>query len=359
MTDDFLCLGIETSCDETSAAIVRNGQEVLSNIVLSQAELHRAYGGVVPELACRAHTETLLPAIEEAFQKAAVQPKDLTAIAVTYRPGLIGALLVGLSTAKTLSFLLKRPLVGVDHLHGHIYANELSHPDLPYPNVHLLVSGGHTNLYLCEDPLLYRELGATRDDAAGEAFDKVASMLGLAYPGGPEIEKLSRQGDSSKIRFPRGTTGEGSLDFSFSGLKTAVLYHLRGQNARRSDGQSPRGRAPGKRKKAQEARRSLSQNPADIAASFQQAIVAVLVEKTMEAAQRYAIDAVTIGGGVASNGVLRDQIREACDRAGLKLYLPEKKYCTDNAAMIAGVAYHFWRAGLVDELTLDAVPTRR
>jgi N6-L-threonylcarbamoyladenine synthase len=307
----MLILGLETSCDETSAAVVRDGLTILSNIVASQAALHDLYGGVVPELASRRHVETVVPVVREALAKAGIGPSDLDGIAVTNGPGLIGALLVGLSFAKAFAWTLDLPLVGVNHLEGHLAAILLE-GGIAYPHVALLVSGGHTSLYRVKAFGEYEELGRTRDDAVGEAFDKVAKMLGLGYPGGAAIERLAQEGDAAAIRFPRPHRRSGDLHFSFSGLKTAVAHHL-----------ASLGRPP-----AEPERR-------DVCASFQAAAVEVLVEKTLRAARETGAREVLLAGGVAANGALRAGLARALGESGARLLVPSAALCTDNAAMIA------------------------
>jgi N6-L-threonylcarbamoyladenine synthase len=307
-------LGIDTSCDDTSAAVVDDGTTILSNVVASQVEVHHRYGGVVPEIACRKHIEAIGPVFQAALTEADVALTDLDAIAVTRGPGLIGALLVGLSFAKSVAYATGKPLIPVNHLEGHICSAFLEAPDLKCPFVCLVVSGGHTELYDCETPGMYRLLGQTRDDAAGEAFDKVSKLLGLGYPGGPVIDRLAHDGDPQAIRFPRAYLAKDSLDFSFSGIKTAVLHYVRKHGA----GQV-----------------------AHIAASFQQAVVDVLVDKTLTAAQQCAIKHVVVTGGVAANSHLRRAMQRACDDTGLQLVIPHPRLCTDNGAMIAAAAH--WR----------------
>jgi N6-L-threonylcarbamoyladenine synthase len=338
MKKPFLCLGIETSCDETSAAIVRNGQEILSNATVSQVDLHSVYGGVVPEIACRAHIETILPVIDKAFKDARRKPPDITAVAVTNRPGLIGALLVGVSAAKSIAWILNKPIIGINHVQAHIYANHLVRHNtgtLAYPYLGLIVSGGHTSLYWVKSPLQYKLLGRTLDDAAGEAFDKVSHILGLGYPGGPAIEKVARKGNPRAIKFPLGLIGD-SYDFSFSGIKTAVLYHCKGQNASRN--------TPLKK----------GINIPDVAASFQEAAVDTLVSRVTAIAELKKPQAIAIGGGVAANQRLRDKLQSASTKIGIPLFIPPKQLCLDNAAMVAGLAYHYWKAKRVDNLYLDA-----
>jgi N6-L-threonylcarbamoyladenine synthase len=340
MADKFTCLAIESSCDETAAAVVVDGREVLSNVVLTQIDLHAVYGGVVPEIACRAHIQGIVPVVERALADAKVGPQDLRAIAVTHAPGLIGALLIGVSAAKALALVWKKPLVPVDHIHGHLYACKMAFPELAYPNVSLIVSGGHTSLYLCRGALEYELLGATRDDAAGEAFDKVAKILGLPFPGGPSIDRLARGRDPFRYSFRRTMAEEEHDDFSFSGIKTAVLYRARGQDARARD---------------------LLLGPeevADVAASFQETMVDILLEKSFRACSRHGLKTLAVGGGVACNTRLREKGRQRAAAAGVEIFFPPPAWCTDNAAMIGGLAFHLFRAGRTAGLDLDAVPTK-
>ncbi|MBI4718735.1 MAG: tRNA (adenosine(37)-N6)-threonylcarbamoyltransferase complex transferase subunit TsaD [Planctomycetes bacterium] len=330
-------LGIETSCDETSAAIVIDGVEVRSNVVASQVDLHRKYGGVVPEIASRAHIERLDAVIQEALDGAGVAPAEIGAIAVTNRPGLVPALLIGVTAAKTLSWAWGRPLVAVDHIQAHAYSPAIGLSDPPWPAIGLIVSGGHTSLFSIAGPCEIELLGATTDDAAGEAFDKVATILGLGYPGGPEIEKSARAGNPRAVDFPRTMLGPDSLDFSFSGIKTAVLYHVHGQ-----------GRTSGGLERLSPAQL------ADIAASFQQAVIDVLIRKTMLAATRSGISTVVLGGGVAANRTLRSALEAACVSRDLSFHAASPAYCTDNAAMIAALGYHRFTAGHLATLDLDA-----
>ncbi len=331
-------LGIETSCDETAAAVVADGRGVRSNVVASQVEVHRKYGGVVPEIASRAHLEALVPVIEEALDQAGVRPVDLAAVAVVHRPGLIGSLLLGLTAAKTLAWLHDLPLVGIDHVVSHVYAPCLDSDAWPFPSVSLIVSGGHTSLYHSTAPLGHERLGATTDDAAGEAFDKVAALLNLPYPGGPSIDRAAERGDPKAVDFTRPWLGPDSLDFSFSGLKTAVLYHVRGHG-------------PGAKDRPTELTEAQT---ADVAASFQECVVDVLVGKTFRAAESRGVEHVVVGGGVAANRRLRARLAEAAEAGGYRLHLPPMAYCTDNGAMVAGLAYHKLRAGETSGLDLEA-----
>ncbi|NLW07402.1 MAG: tRNA (adenosine(37)-N6)-threonylcarbamoyltransferase complex transferase subunit TsaD [Clostridia bacterium] len=326
-------LAIETSCDETAAAVVVNGTEVRSNIIASQIAVHRRFGGVVPEIASRQHMEAIVPAVNAALAEAEISFADLDAVAVTYGPGLVGALLVGLAYAKSLAYGLGKPLLGVHHLLGHIYAGFLQQPRLPLPAVCLVVSGGHTNLIYLEGHEKRRPIGATRDDAAGEAFDKVARVLGLPYPGGPELEKLAREGDPEAVHFPRAWLEEGSFDFSFSGLKSAVINYL--HHARQTNREI---------------------NRADVAASFQAAAVEVLVSKTIRAAKEYAARSILLAGGVAANSALRQGMLSAGAEIGLPVICPPPLLCTDNAAMIGCAAYYQYLRREYAPLSLNAVP---
>ncbi len=320
-------LGIETSCDETAVAVVEDGKKVLSSIVASQVDIHRKFGGVVPELACRAHLELLCPIIKEGLSEAAVKLSDIDGIAVTAGPGLVGALLVGISTAKALSFSLGRPLVGVNHIEAHLYANFMKEEPV-LPAIGLVVSGGHSDLIYVKGIGQYELLGRTRDDAVGEAFDKVAKMLGLGYPGGPIIQRIARKGNPEKISFPRPYL-PGSLDFSFSGLKTAVLYHIRKHG--RDDVE-------------------------DIAAGFQSATVDVLVRKTFKTAEATRVQTVLLAGGVARNTVLRKRMKQEAMDKGLTLFHPPPELCTDNAVMVAGIGFVKLRDGERSSLSLEAHP---
>ncbi len=337
--NDGTILAIETSCDETSAAVVRDGV-VLSNIISSQA-VHGTYGGVVPELASRAHMRLIIPVVDQALSDAGVSNRDLSAVAATYGPGLAGSLLVGLSFAKAVAYGLGVPFVGVNHLEGHLYSNCLGGPPPDHPFLSLVVSGGHTMLVLVKSPFSYDVLGQTRDDAAGEAFDKVAKMLGLGYPGGPIIDRLSAEGNPSAIPFPRSHLEDGSLDFSFSGLKTSVLYYLRNKGLA---GSAERGGL------------SSTNHVADIAASFQQAVVDVLVAKTMDAADRSGVSEVAIAGGVSANSLLRRQMKSEGEKRGLMVKYPVGEYCMDNAAMIGYAGWLKVMHGCVSDICLNAEP---
>jgi len=332
-------LGIETSCDETAAAVVADGKSVKSSVVASQNKLHEKYGGVVPEIASRAHIEKIYPVIKEAMEQANMDKDDIDAVAVANQPGLTIALVVGVTAAKTLSFAWDKPLIAIDHLHAHLQSAIMSKDDPELPAVALIVSGGHTSLYDYHSPLEPKLLGSTTDDAAGEAFDKVATILKLPYPGGPSIEKAAENGNPKAIKFPRSMLGRDSLDFSFSGIKTAVLYYCRGQDM-----------------KGQNKVDSMSrQEIADIAASFQAAVVDVLVKKTKRAAKKIKAKTILLGGGVAANNSLRKALQGMCDSHAppIKLLVAPKQYCTDNAVMVASLGYYKFKAGLFADLTLE------
>ena len=326
-------LAIESSCDETAAAVVRDGREVLSNVISSQIALHTLYGGVVPEIASRKHIEKINQVIEEALHEANMELKDMDAIAVTYGPGLVGALLVGVSAAKAISFASGIPLVGVHHIEGHISANYIENKDLEPPFVCLVVSGGHSHLVVVKDYGEYEIVGRTRDDAAGEAFDKVARAIGLGYPGGPKIDKLAKEGNPDAIAFPRAKVDTNEYDFSFSGLKSAVLNYLNGCQM-----------------KGEEV------NAADVAASFQKAVIDVLVDHSIHAVKEFGFDKFAIAGGVASNSSLRAAFEARCEKEGIKFYHPSPIFCTDNAAMIGTAGYYEFLKGTRSGLDLNAVP---
>ncbi len=331
--EDTLILAIESSCDETAASVVKNGRTVLSNVISSQIELHKLYGGVVPEIASRKHIEKINQVIEQALADADVTLDDLDAIGVTYGPGLVGALLVGVAEAKAIAYAKKLPLVGVHHIEGHVSANYIEHPDLEPPFLCLIVSGGHTHLVIVKDYGEFEILGRTRDDAAGEAFDKVARAIGLGYPGGPKIDKLSSEGNQDAIAFPRAKIEGSPYDFSFSGVKSAVLNYL---NHAKMTGEEV--------------------NRADLAASFQKAVVDVLVEHAMQAAEDHHIRKIAIAGGVASNQGLRSAMEKACAEKGYEFYRPSPIFCTDNAAMIGVAAYYEYKKGTRHGWDLNAVP---
>lgn len=333
---DILILGIETSCDETAAAVIKNGREILSNVIYSQIDLHTLYGGVVPEIASRKHIDKINQVIEEALKQAKVSLGDLDAIAVTYGPGLVGALLVGVAEAKAIAFGANLPLVGVHHIEGHICANFLASAELKPPFMCLVVSGGHTHLVNVKDYGEYEILGRTFDDAAGEAFDKVARAIGLGYPGGPKIDKVSCEGNPEAIHFPRAKVGDTGYDFSFSGLKSAVLNYL---NSCEMKGEKV--------------------DRADVAASFQQAVVDVLVGNSMDAVEKYGAKKFAIAGGVASNKHLRAAFEEACRERGVEFFLPPPILCTDNAAMIGCAGYYEFIKGVRSGYDLNAVPNLR
>jgi len=330
-------LGIETSCDETSAGIVAGGYEVRSNVVATQFDLHAKFGGIVPEIASRAHIERLDGVIREAMERARATRDSIDAIAVTYTPGLVGSLLIGVTAAKTLAWAWSRPLVGINHAEAHACSAAIALGRAPWPAVALVVSGGHTSLYHVRDFDCIELLGSTTDDAAGEAFDKVASILNLGYPGGPVIDRVAAGGDPEAVAFPRTMLGPDSLDFSFSGIKTAVLYRVHG---------------PGRTTGGLE--RLTRREVADIAASFQAAVVDVLVAKTMLAVRRTGTGTVVVGGGVAANRRLRTELAAACEREGVTLHLTPMAYCTDNGAMVAALAEHRLAAGRVAGLDLEA-----
>lgn len=330
---DITILAIESSCDETAAAVVRNGREVLSNIISSQIDLHTLYGGVVPEIASRKHTERINQVIAEALQTAGMTLQEMDAIAVTYGPGLVGALLVGVSAAKAISFASGIPLIGVHHIEGHISANYIEHKELEPPYVCLVVSGGHSHLVQVTDYGEYEIMGRTRDDAAGEAFDKVARAIGLGYPGGPKIDQVSKEGNPDAIKFPRAKVADAVYDFSFSGLKSAVLNYLNSCEMK-----------------------GIEVCQADVAASFQKAVVDVLVEHSMNAVQECGAKKFAIAGGVASNSALRSALAEACSKRGIAFYRPSPILCTDNAAMIGAAAYYEYRKGVRHGYDLNAVP---
>ena len=330
---DVLILAVESSCDETAAAVVKNGREVLSNVISSQIALHTQFGGVVPEIASRKHMEKINQVIAQALKDAGVSLEEITAIGVTYGPGLGGALLVGVAEAKALAWAAKKPLVGVHHIEGHVSANYIEHPDLEPPFVCLIVSGGHTHLVVVRDYGEFEIIGRTRDDAAGEAFDKVARAVGLGYPGGPKVDKTAKEGNPHAVEFPRAKVEGSPYDFSFSGLKSAVLNYI---NKARMTGQEicvP-----------------------DLVASFQNAVVEALVSRAVLAAKEYGYDKLAIAGGVASNSALRAAMEEACAREGLKFYRPSPIYCTDNAAMSGPAAYYEYRKGVRHGWDLNAVP---
>lgn len=333
LKEDITILAIESSCDETAAAVVVNGREVLSNTISSQIDIHTLYGGVVPEIASRKHTERINQVVHQSLSEAGKSWDDIDAIAVTYGPGLVGALLVGVSYAKSLAWALNKPLIGVHHIEGHISANYIENKDLEPPFMCLVVSGGHSHLVKVVDYGEYEILGRTRDDAAGEAFDKVARAIGLGYPGGPKIDKVSCEGNPAAIDFPRAKIADNEYDFSFSGLKSAVLNYLNQCEMKKEEVVT-----------------------ADVAASFQQAVVDVLVGHSMDAIDRYGFDKFAIAGGVASNSHLRAAMEEACEKRNIKFYRPSPILCTDNAAMIGAAAYFEYVKGVRSGWDLNAVP---
>lgn len=338
----MLVLGIETSCDETAAAIVRNGCEIVSSVIASQIETHKRFGGVVPELASREHLDKIVPIVEAAFSQAKTKPEAINGIAVTVGPGLVGSLLVGVSYAKAMAFALGKPLVGVNHIEGHVYSVAFGNPPVEYPALALIVSGGHSNLFFVPEPGKYKVLARTRDDAAGEAFDKVAKMMGLGYPGGPIIERLAREGDPKAVKFSLPRMGDGSADFSFSGLKTAVTRHVRESGLKPvTNGEDP------------------SQAIKDLAASFQSVVVRSLVGTTERLAGEYTPQTLIVAGGVACNGALREASREAAERLGIPAYFPSPHLSTDNAAMIAAAGTVKLQAGERAGFDLNADVTLR
>ncbi len=329
----LVTLAIESSCDETSVAVLLDGRKVLSNVIASQIKVHQVFGGVVPEIASRHHLDNVNRVADEAMKEAGITLDDVDLIGVTYGPGLVGALLIGLATAKAYAMATGKPLVGVHHIQGHICANYIEHKELEPPFMALVISGGHTNIVEVTDYNECQVLGQTRDDAAGEAYDKVARVLGLGYPGGPKIDKIAKEGDPNAIEFKRVFLEKDSLDFSFSGIKTGVLNYVNSEKQAGREIDVP-----------------------NVAASFQQAVLEVIVKKTVGAAVAMNKDKIVLAGGVASNSALRAMMNEACEKEGIKLYYPSPILCTDNAAMIGCAAYYKYKAGHVDDLTLDAVP---
>jgi len=338
----MLVLGIETSCDETAAAIVRDGREIVSSVISSQVEIHKPFGGVVPEIASREHLDKIVPIVEEAFKRARVTHQEIDGIAVTVGPGLVGSLVVGVSYAKAMAFALQKPLVGVNHIEGHVYSVAFDNPPVEYPALSLIVSGGHTNLFFVPTPGKYKVVARTRDDAAGEAFDKVAKLLGLGYPGGPIIERLAREGNPRAVKFAIPRMGDGRPDFSFSGLKTAVTKYVRESGLQPvSDGAEP------------------SQGIKDLAASFQSVVVRSLVGTMERLAEEYQPSTLTVAGGVACNGALREAAREAAQRLRIPVYFPSPHLSTDNAAMIAAAGTVKLNAGERAGFDLNADVTLR
>ena len=331
--EDVIILAIESSCDETAAAVVKNGRTVLSNVISSQIDLHTLYGGVVPEIASRKHMEQINQVIRQALSEAGITLDDITAIAVTYGPGLVGALLVGVAEAKALAFATNKPLIGVHHIEGHISANYIEHVELEPPFGCLVVSGGHTHLVNVKDYGEYEILGKTRDDAAGEAFDKVARAVGLGYPGGPKIDRLAKEGNPNAIEFPRAKISGSEYDFSFSGIKSSVLNYINQCEMKKEE-----------------------INKADLVASFQNAVVDVLVSHAIHAAKEYGFKKLAIAGGVASNSALRAGMKSACEEQGIEFYYPSPILCTDNAAMIGAAAYYEYIKGHRASWNLNAVP---
>ena len=330
---EVIILAIESSCDETAAAVVKNGRDVLSNVISSQIDLHKLYGGVVPEIASRKHIENISGVVDEAIKEAGITMDDIDAICVTYGPGLVGALLVGVAHAKALSYALGKPLIGVNHIEGHISANYIENKELEPPYLAMVVSGGHTHMAIVNDYGEYQIIGKTRDDAAGEAFDKVARAVGLGYPGGPKIDKLAKEGNPMAIEFPKANIEGAPYDFSFSGVKSAVLNHLNVAKMKEEEISVP-----------------------DVVASFQKAVVDAIVSKTINAAKEHGIDKIALAGGVAANSALRQGMEEACNNNGMKLYRPSLGLCTDNAAMIGAAGYYEYIKGTRHGLDLNAIP---
>ena len=328
---DVIVLAIETSCDETAAAVIKNGREILSNVVVTQIDIHKKFGGVVPEVASRNHVVDINPVIQKAVEESGVRLQDMDVIAATYGPGLVGALLVGLSSAKALAYALNKPFVGVNHIEGHVAANYLAHEDLKPPFISLIVSGGHTHIVEVSDYNVFNIMGKTKDDAAGEAYDKVARAMGLGYPGGPVLDKLAQEGEAN-IKFPQAMINEG-YDFSFSGIKSAVLNYLNSK-----------------------AMKNEAYQKEDVAASFQQAVVEVLVAKAIKATLDKGYDKLALSGGVSANSQLREWAREKAEENGIKLYYPPLYLCTDNAAMIGSSGYYKYRDDQISDLSLNARP---
>ena len=331
--EDVVILGIESSCDETAAAVVVNGRDVRSNVIYSQVPLHTLYGGVVPEIASRKHIEKINQVIRKALSDAGMTWEDITAIAVTYGPGLVGPLLVGVGAAKAISYAKNIPLVGVHHIEGHISANYIENKDLEPPFMCLVASGGHSHIVKCTDYGKYEIIGRTRDDAAGEAFDKVARAIGLGYPGGPKVDKLAKEGNPDAIEFPKSHFADAPYDFSFSGIKSAVLNYLNSCDMK-----------------------GIEVNKADVAASFQKAVIEVLTENAVKAAKDFGCERLALAGGVAANSSLREYMRSEAEKAGLKFYNPSLIFCTDNAAMIGVAGYYDYMRGIRDDYSLNAVP---
>lgn len=329
----IITLAIESSCDETAAAVMLDGRKILSSIISSQIDIHKLYGGVVPEIASRHHLDNINTVVDQALNEAGISIDDIDMIGVTYGPGLVGALLIGLATAKAYAFAADKPLIGVHHIHGHICANYIEHRELEPPFMALVISGGHTNIVEVTDYNKCRVLGGTRDDAAGEAYDKVARVLGLGYPGGPLIDRMAKEGDPHAVEFKRVFLEKDSFDFSFSGIKTGVLNYINSQK-----------------------QAGIEVNKADVAAGFQEAVLEVIVSKTVRAATELGKDKIVIAGGVAANSRLREMFKNECSKRNIKLYYPSPVLCTDNAAMIGCAAYYRYIAGDRDDLTLDAVP---
>ncbi len=333
---DLTILGVESTCDETACSIVRNGRDLVASVISSQIEIHKPYGGVVPEIASRKHVENIIPVLDECFTQAGTSLDQIDGVAVSYGPGLVGALLTGISVAKAIAWSLDIPLLGVNHIEGHIFANFLTHKDLQPPFLALIVSGGHSHIVYVKDYLKYEIIGKTRDDAAGEAFDKTARVLGLGYPGGPLIDKMAKEGNDTAFDFPKTKFSDNPYDFSFSGIKTAVINQI---NSMKMKGQSYR--------------------VEDVAASFQKAVVDVLVRNTIEAAKEIGMKTVCLAGGVSANSLLRKTMEEEGQKSGIQVYYPDLVYCTDNAAMVAATGYYYYMNEKFSDLTLNAVPNLR
>lgn len=334
--EDLIILGVESTCDETACSIVKNGRKLVASVISSQIEIHKPYGGVVPEIASRKHVENIIPVLDECFAQAGTSLDQIDGVAVSYGPGLVGALLTGISVAKAIAWSLDVPLLGVNHIEGHIFANFLSHKDLQPPFMALIVSGGHSHIVYMRDYLTYEIIGKTRDDAAGEAFDKTARVLGLGYPGGPLIDKMAKEGNDTAFEFPKTKFSDNPYDFSFSGIKTAVINRI---NSMKMKG--------------------LSYEVKDVAASFQKAVVDVLVRHTIEASKEMGVKTVCLAGGVSANSLLRKSMTDEGKKAGIQVYYPELVYCTDNAAMVAATGYYYYINKRFSDLTLNAVPNLR
>lgn len=360
----MLVLGIESSCDDTAVAVVEDGRKVRSSVVSSQARLHAQYGGIVPEVACRAHYESIIPLVHQALEQAGADLSQVEGIAVTNRPGLVGSLYVGLSAAKALAWALKKPLAAVDHIEAHIYSNYMVHESIEFPHVSVVVSGGHTDIFHSETPLKHVLMTRTLDDAAGECFDKVAALLGIGYPGGPAVQMASLGGNRDAVNFPRGDGGADGTQISFSGLKTAVLNDLKKRGfvveASRNSGRALRPGAPDPKVFGETRTLNVRLPLSDIAASFQEAACDIIVRATLACSRRARCRAVVLAGGVAANKRLREKMTEACDaNKKTRLFYPPLELCTDNAVMVAGLGFHHFRLGRSDSLTVDVLPNKQ